>query len=353
MMNKITTKRDLLDNALDVIKREAGLCIKILGREIKKDGGYVDAIIQMPDNGTKLIVEIKKGTTQVNVGAIINQLKNLAEPNAGLFVTDYINPNIAERLKREEIQYMDTTGNTYINQKPIFVYIKGNKPQQAITSDQKRKTEKAFQPTGMKVIFAFLNNRKLINAPYREIAKQAQVALGTVGWVIHDLVAQGFILEGTEKKQRKIADFDRLLDKWVEAYPDKLKEKHKIALFTTEDPNWWEDINLKKFDALWGGEIAAAKYTNYLNPKHAVVYISKVYMGEFLKATRLRKPEPHERVDIQVELVEPFWNQEMTGTQTVKQVGLVHPIIAYADLIETGEARNLDAAKRLREKYIR
>ncbi|WP_350144065.1 type IV toxin-antitoxin system AbiEi family antitoxin [Haliea sp.] len=33
--------------------------------------------------------------------------------------------------------------------------------------------------------------------------------------------------------------------------------------------------------------------------------------------------------------------------------GLVHPLIAYADLVATGDPRNLDTAKRLREKYLR
>ncbi|WP_299871806.1 type IV toxin-antitoxin system AbiEi family antitoxin [uncultured Cocleimonas sp.] len=355
-MDLLTKEYDILDKAIGAIYRETDLQLNIIDRDVSKYDKRIDALIQMPDNGIKLYVEIKKWATQANYGAIINQVKNIAEPNHGLLVADYINPKMGERLKEADIQFIDTVGNAYINQRPIYIYIKGNKPQKDITTDNKPKTGKAFQPTGMKIIFAFLRNKELINAPYREIADQAQVALGAVGWVIRDLIAQGYILEGINKKQRKLADFALLLNRWVEDYPYKLKEKYKIGVFTTDNPYWWETINLEKFDAQWGGEIAAAKYNNYLNPKDAIVYINQENVKDLLQAARLKKPEPHERANIRIELVEPFWNKKITDTnyiETTEQANLAPPIITYADLIETGDARNLDTAKRLREKYIR
>ena len=74
-------------------------------------------------------------------------------------------------------------------------------------------------------------------------------------------------------------------------------------------------------------------------------------MAKFLQAARLRKPEPHERPKIQIDLIEPFW-KEAKHKENAEQAGLAHPIITYADLIETGDTRNLDTANRLREKYI-
>lgn len=354
-MDQLTTEYNILEKAIGAIHREAGLRLNIIGRDIGRYDKRIDAIIQLPENGVKLFVEIKKWATQVNIGAIINQIKNIAEPDQGLFVADYINPKMGARLKDADIQFIDTVGNAYINQKPFYIYIKGNKPEKGFVTEQKLKTGKAFQPTGIKVVFAFLRNKALINAPYREIADQAQVALGTVGWVIRDLVAQGFILEGINKKQRELADFDRLLNKWVEEYPHKLKQKYKIGRFTTDDPYWWTNIKPENFDAFWGGEIATAKYTDYLNPKHATVYINKKDMKDLLKVARLRKPEPHERLSVQIDLIEPFWNvgvKGANGIETNERVGLAPAIITYADLIETGDARNLDAAKRLRENYI-
>ena len=351
-MNRLATEYDILDAAIEAIRREAGLRLGVVRYDAEKDDKHIDAIIQMPDNGVRLVAEIKKWAMQANLGAVINQIKNLAEPGQGLLIADYINPNMGERLKEADIQFLDTAGNAYINQRPVYIYIKGNKLQQAVVAKERVKTGKAFQPTGMKIVFAFLREEELINAPYREIADQTGVALGTVGWVIHDLIAQGFLLEGINKTQRKLTDFDLLVDKWVEAYPYKLKRKYKIGTFTTNNPDWWKATNVEKFNALWGGEIAAAKYTNYLNPKHGVVYIHKANMANFLQAARLRKAEPHERQDIKIDLIEPFW-KEVKNKGDTEQAGLAHPIIAYADLIETGDTRNLDTANKLREKYLR
>lgn len=348
-MNRLATERDILDAAIDIVGREVGLRLDIVERDVWKEGKHIDAIIEMPETGAQMVVVIKKWATHVNLGAVIDQIKNIAKPGHGLLVADYINPNMGERLKEVNIQFLDTAGNAYINQLPVYIYIKGNKPKPDVAAMGKIKTGKAFQPTGMKVIFAFLKDRSLINAPYREIAERAQVALGTVGWVISDLVAQGFFFEGVKKNQRELADFDRLLNKWVEVYPYRLKEKHKIGIFTTDNPDWWKTMNLEEFDALWGGEIAAAKYTNYLNPKHAVVYIKKANMAKFLQAARLRKIIQTEQSDIRIDLIEPFWKQEKS---IEKEKDLAHPIVVYGDLIETADPRNLETANRLRAKYL-
>ncbi len=351
-MYGLETELDILYAALGVLGREAGLCLEVVAYEVKKGDKQIDAIIQMPDSETKLIAEIKKWAAQANLGAIIHQIRNLAEPGQGLFVADYINPNMGKQLKAADIQFLDTVGNAYINQPPVFIYTQGHKPQPALAVKEKVKTGKAFQPTGMKVVFAFLRDKELVNAPYREIADQAAVALGTVGWVIRDLIAQGFLLEGINKKQRDLADFDQLLDRWADAYPYRLKGKYRVGTFATDNPDWWKTLDPEDFDALWGGEIAAAKYTHYLKPVHGEVYVHKANLKKFLQAARLRKAEPHERHDLRVDLIEPFW-KEVKNAGDTKQAGLVHPIIAYADLIETGDTRNLDTANRLREKYLR
>ena len=352
-MKNPATVHNILDAAIGAIHREAGLRLDVIARETPKDDNrIIDAIVQIHHNGVRLTVEVKKWAAQLNVGAIINKIKNLAEPGHGLLVADYINPKMGARLKAADIQFLDTAGNAYINQQPVYIYIKGNKPQQDIATKNQLKTGRAFQPAGMKVVFEFLKDGELVNAPYREIANRAAVALGTVGWVVYDLITRGFLLEGFNNNQRKLVEFDLLLDKWVEAYPYKIKRKHEIGKFTTDNPDWWNTIHPEKFNAEWGGEIAAAKYTNYLNPQHGLIYIDRANMATFLEAAKLKKADPFIRQDTLIDLVEPFWKKTNEEGRT-KNVGLVHPIIAYADLIETGDTRNLDTAYRLRENYLR
>ena len=97
---------------------------------------------KIQESGARLAVEIKRWAMQANVGAIINRIKLIAEPGQGLLVADYINPNLGERLKAADIQFLDTVGNAYINQQPIYIYIKGNKPRHFIAES---KTAKDWQ----------------------------------------------------------------------------------------------------------------------------------------------------------------------------------------------------------------
>jgi hypothetical protein len=57
----------------------------------------------------------------------------------------------------------------------------------------------------------------MINKPYRDIAGAADVALGTIGWLVWDLKEMGFCIEiGT--RNRKLMNTEHLLQRRVEAY---------------------------------------------------------------------------------------------------------------------------------------
>jgi len=46
----------------------------------------------------------------------------------GTSVAGYITPQLAEQLKEMKIPFIDTAGNAYIDEPPLFVFIKGDKP---------------------------------------------------------------------------------------------------------------------------------------------------------------------------------------------------------------------------------
>ena len=59
-MNRLATEYDILDAAIEAIRREAGLRLGVVRYDAEKDDKHIDAIIQMPDNGVRLVAEIKK-----------------------------------------------------------------------------------------------------------------------------------------------------------------------------------------------------------------------------------------------------------------------------------------------------
>ena len=257
MTHQTDTAQKILDRAIEALDKEAGLYLKIEGREVRIANDRVDAIVQLEPGHKMLMVEVKKWAQQVSLGALINQIKEL--PGEGLLVADYVNPRMAGRLREQQVQFIDTVGNAYINQPPNYVYITGKRPEKNEFRPIKEGVNRAFEPTGLKVVYAFLRDPELVNAPYRKIAAQADVALGTVGWVLNGLKTAGYIRNKSGGKRRRLIQYRKLLNRWVEVWPEKLKPKPRMGEFIADDPYWRKTIDIQGYDAYWGGEIAAAK----------------------------------------------------------------------------------------------
>ncbi len=343
MAEEITVNREILEQAIAAVKIEIGLHLRIDKTEAKLNNYRVDAVLHIEGAKNTVAAEVKNWAQHANLGVLVNQIKNL--PEKGLLVADYVNPKMAEKLRREDVQFIDTVGNAYINMPPIYVYATANRNDTAKLKPTKIGAKRAFEPTGLKVIFAFLCQPELVNAPYRDIAEQAGVALGTVGWVLNGLKAAGFIRDKGKKQGRRLVNYQKLLARWVEVYPEKLKPKQLLGDFIADDPYWWKNIKIQNYNGYWGGEIAAAKYTEYLKPQIATVYLHNEMLTKFLTEARLHKATQwQEKQAGKVEIYQVFW--------TDTKIELVHPILAYADLVATGDTRNIETARRIYDKYI-
>jgi hypothetical protein len=270
----------------------------------------------------------------------------------GVLVADYVNPVMAEKLREQRIQFIDTVGNAYIDLPPVYVLVAGKRrPKQKV--GPKGDTNRAFDRTGLKVVFAFLCRPERVAAPYREIAATAGVAVGTVGWVINGLKNAGFIFEYGSKKGRELTNYKRLLDRWVETYPEKLRPKAYMGDFIADDPYWWKKLDIQEFHGYWGGEIAAAHYTQHLKPAIATLYLPKEAKTKFIAKTKLRAAtETMFDEDARVEIYQPFWRGAALPFMNIGKPGLVPPILAYADLIATADPRNIEAAGMIYDEYI-
>ena len=95
-----------------------------------------------------------------------------------------------------------------------------------------------------------------------------------------------------------------------------------------------------------GGEVAAAYLTKYLKPKVVTIYAKEP--GRIALAHRLRK-----KPDGNVEILKIFWNFEHLRQPTLRDyTDLVHPILIYADLMATGDARNIETAEIIYEQQL-
>jgi hypothetical protein len=357
VMNLAEIEHELLEEAIQAFHDETGLMLDVIQEQVNIDGLEVDAIITAPNHGGKLAVEVKRWAQQANLGALADQVKRL--PMQGVLVADYINPNMGKKLKAMDVQYFDAVGNAYINQPPVYIHVTGNK-QRNVQAAAKKGTNRAFDATGLKVVFGFLCDPLLVEANYREIAERTGVALGTVGWVLNGLKDTGFIIDRGRGKRRRLVNQRKMLDRWVEAYPEKLKPKQWVGEFIADEPYWWEAIDIEKYGAYWGGELAAAKYTDYLKPQTITLYLPEGAGKKLLAKARLRKYTGRKAEEWTadgpgiVRIYRPFWPERKQDQKDIikGEAGLVNPILVYADLIATGDSRNLETARMIYERFI-
>jgi len=336
--NPAAKKREILNAAKLAFEEATGFCITILEVE-PAEKIRPDAVLQIdaPDvEPKKFHAEIKGFITKATIGHVVRQIRRFGKP--GILVTRHVTPPMAEKLKELNIAFIDTAGNAYINELPFFVYIIGQKKKEIPAAET---IVRAFRPTGLKVVFALLCLPELVKAPYRDIAGAANVALGTVGWVMYDLRKLNFLVD-RGKHGRKLINTDKLLDTWIHAHARELRPKLYIGHYGATSEEWWEKINLGKNQFFLGGEPAAARLTDYLKPETITIY-GPEEINKFLIVNHLKK-DPQGKIEI----FQKFWNFDYPWNYKT----LVPPLLIYADLIATADDRNIETARIIYDQYI-
>lgn len=337
------TDRPLLDVAFGVA-RALGLNVELVQAEPVTGRGRADAQVRLgtgPD-ATLYAVEIKRALRPATLGATLHQLQRLGEH--ALLVTDYVTPPMADTLRAHRVPFIDAAGNAYVEQPGMLVWVKGQKPRAPIVPPA---LGRAFQPTGLQVVFALLCNPDLINHTYRDLAVMAGVAHGTVGWVIPDLKQQGFVDEpGGKRGTRRMFQTERLLAQWVDAYARQLRPRTLIGRYYVPALEGWRDWPLAQYAALWGGEPAGALLTNHLRPGALTIYAGKLPNLLAARQKFMKQPDPgHTAV---VEVRRKFWNFAVDGVRN----DVAPPVLVYADLLATGDARCIETAKIVHDDHL-
>lgn len=329
-------EKQLLTDALQAFEETTAVATAILKTDLVQTDIGADTQVRL--GKTTLWAEIKARLTPANLGPVLAHLKRL--PGPALLVTPYMTPPMAERLKAQDIPFIDAAGNAYLRTPDTFIFVTGRKP---AAPAETRRPVRVFRATGLRIVFALLCRPELVAAPYREIAEQAGVALGSVNIALKELEQLGF-LRTHKAKGRVLEQRERLLNIWAEAYPRELHPRLKPRRFRVDNPNWWKDMDLAPFDLWLGGEAAAAVLTKYLRPERVTLYGGT----GFTELARHIRPVKDENGNL--DLLDAFWHFELA--QVVPGYRLVPPLLVYADLVATADARNLETAEMIRERYL-
>jgi hypothetical protein len=334
-------EEEILWQAVEAFRKNAPAQTEIGTLATERPPGAVlqpDRLLRMAIQGRELLyhAEIKTAVTKANRLLLLMARERLLHPL--LIVTKYIHPQMAEQLRADGMEFIDAAGNAFLNQPPLYLFIKGNRPPEP---PKRGRTKRVFKPAGLRMIFALLCNPGLENRTFRDIAAAAGVALGTVDWIIRELKDLGFLVV-MGKEGYKLIRKDVLLQRWVTAYPEQLKPLQTLGRYRGEN-GWWQLKNLDPLKAQWGGEVAAARMTDYLNPQIVTIYTTAPELDRLLIDNRLWKD-----ADGDVEFLERFWKPDKIRPDHE----WVHPILVYADLLATGDQRNIETAKMIYEHHI-
>jgi hypothetical protein len=335
------TYKDILVLAIHSLADSTGLQASIEAIEPVQRVGS-DAIIDLKDGNKRwrFYIEAKSQLTSHTLGSAIAAVSEIKKKHSSVaLVAAYVNPSQADKLQKLGIEFFDTAGNAFLQQKGLHVFISGRKPQE---SKSLGRPARAFNPTGSRLIFALLSQPGLENKSYRELAKASGISLGAVNWIMNDLKSLGHLSDlGT--RGRRLSNRKELLKRWVSAYPEQLRPKLILGRYRTERArDWWQKAELPS-EAFWGGEVAAKLVTRYLKPQTVTIY-SESNLPRLQAQYGLRRDSKGD-----IELLRRFWKFDQWDEKNLRTVP---PLLTYADLLMTADDRNLETAEIIYERYI-
>lgn len=286
--------------------------------------------------GIKFAAEVKKNVTKSNYLRVLETLRHIKSSTKMpvLLIGDYISPTILPELRKEGFSVLDSSGNCQISNGNLYIHVQGQKQYIA-----KESMDKAFNETGVKLIFYFLLEKGNISKPYRTIHDETGLSLGTIKNVIEELKMRRFVIMSSGN--RVIINRKNLIDQWQETYNKVLKPKlfiSKMKFVNDEAKREWQTIKLP-IKMCWGGENGANAIDGYLQPEIFTIY-SDTDTRELLKTKKIIPAN-----DGEILVYRKFWKQE-TDNQIAPK------ILIYADLMGSGNSRCLEAALRLIENGL-
>jgi len=335
-----------LQDAIAALEATAGLkTVKVDVQPVHENqpNPRADALLTITMNGHKqlFVAEIKTIDRRMAVAQIRAQLqKVITQRYAGyrpLLITTFVTQDLADECRRLDLPFLDTAGNLYLPTDTFVADIRGKARPDRPFKNQYR----ANHPAGLKVIFALLCRPALVGAPYREVAKFAQVALGAIGPVLDDLTQRGY-LHKAKTPAGTLLRKKELLTEWVTYYPAILRPTLRPRRYQA-DREQLMHIGLETFGAYWGGEYGTEKLTRYLKAEHFLIYTPATPATALITKARMRLA-----ADGNTEILEMFWHPELVNQQT----DIAPPLLVYADLMATTDGRNIEAAKEVYERFL-
>lgn len=273
------------------------------------------------------------------VGDLIGRAASSAAAPPILFAP-YVSPEMGARLVAQGIAFVDRVGNCHLDLGGRYVaHVEGRKPQRAHVPG-------SLRAAGFRIVFAVLVDSDLLNRPVRELARASGVSLGTASNVLRRLEQDRIVVRTRSK--RHLAKRDDLIERWTAGYAEALRPQLFVGRFETPDADP-PSLERRVEAALgpdeawaWGGAAAAFRLTRHYRSDETVLHVDSL-AGDL--PGRLRAiPHPAGR----------FTLLGVPGPLAFRGRAphTVHPLLAFTELLLTGDERARRTASELRERFL-
>jgi hypothetical protein len=174
------------------------------------------------------------------------------------------------------------------------------------------------------------------------LAEKTGIALGSVSNIFKELEESHYLLKTRNK--RVLKNQDDIIERWVIAYNELLKPRsfRKKMRAIGNEFNANSIINNTNIKLYLGGEPGGELLSGHLKPKDYIIYTDE----ETSKVAKELRLVPDEFGNI--ELYSKFW----TDSLHLKNEYAAPPLVVYADLLGTGNNRNIETAKIILENGL-
>ncbi len=260
-----------------------------------------------------------------------------------IIITTYLTNSMVEFLLKQNIEFIDATGNIYLNSQAAYVFIRAG-------LDSKNNAS-LFQITSttLQIIYILLKSPSILEASLEELEKASSVPLEVIQNNLENLYYLGY-LERKRKGGYWIANYTRLLARWEMGYIECLRQELLLGTFTFQQKRKFSEvapsiIELALYDNfLIGGELGAAIATDYLYPQSTIIHITGNYKSVINKLNLIPSSQG------EIIFLQQFGNQNGFSDNQIKNIA--DPLLIHAELIKENNDRLNSTANRLFDKYI-
>ena len=261
-----------------------------------------------------------------------------------LLLTDRMATSDAAEAKARGLWFADAAGRMHVRAPGVLIDI-GN-PRGGKTSSpggRAQKTTNLMSPARAQVVFCLLTWPHMTQAPIRQLARTAGVSVGLAQQVMTALGADKYLTVGNER----LLHGGELLDQWTAAFGLGLARRLELGRFVGEPTaRKWADAGHVVY---LGGEAAVP---DQLRGGDLTLYVPQIDTRAAI-ASGWRRAEPQAPADIVVR--RQFWTDPEAVEDLPATEGQVRraPLpLVYADLVASGEPRQREVARTIREQLV-